>query len=159
MALPFTQLCKDSMVAGMFSALIQQLWCAAAAVGAGSNLLKQNQIFPPPPSSAEEPGKRGRGTALPCQFPQAVLACCMACSSFFACDAGMKNVIRGLILAMAATFLGCAIFVTLPDTVASSFNRTMPYWFYEKQVRMCAWPWPACCCSMHCNALVDAAYR
>lgn len=34
---------------------------AAAAIGAGSNLVKQNQIFPPPPSGSDDPEKKGRG--------------------------------------------------------------------------------------------------
>ena len=38
---------------------------------------------------------------------------------------------------MMATFLGCFLAVTLPDTVVGFFNRTMPYWFYESQVS----PW------------------
>ena len=43
---------------------LRNIRCAAAgAVGAGANLLKQNQIFPPPPSSSEDPGKKGRGQA------------------------------------------------------------------------------------------------
>lgn len=52
--------------------------------------------------------------------------------------AGIKNVLRGLVLAMMATFLGCFLSVTLPDTVIGFFNRTMPYWFYESQVSLCS---------------------
>jgi hypothetical protein len=47
---------------------------------------------------------------------------------------------RGALLATAATFLGCALFFTLPDLIASQLNRTMPYWFYESEVR--TWPVP-----------------
>jgi len=58
--------------------------------------------------------------------------------------AGIKNIMRGALLATAATFLGCALFFTLPDLIASQLNRTMPYWFYESEVRMwlcaCACP-------------------
>ena len=39
---------------------------------------------------------------------------------------------------MAATFLGCALFFTLPDMVAVQLNKTMPYWFYESEVRCSA---------------------
>ncbi|KAK9810781.1 hypothetical protein WJX73_006691 [Symbiochloris irregularis] len=81
----------------------------SAAVGAGANLFKQNQIFPPPTSGSEDPEKKGRG---------------------------IKNVLRGLVLAIMATFLGCFLTVTLPDTIVGFFNRAMPYWFYESQVQL-----------------------
>ena len=41
---------------------------------------------------------------------------------------------RGALLATAATFLGCALFFTLPDFVAAQLNKAMPYWFYESEV-------------------------
>ena len=41
---------------------------------------------------------------------------------------------RGALLATAATFLGCALFFTLPDFVAAQMNKAMPYWFYESEV-------------------------
>lgn len=52
--------------------------------------------------------------------------------------AGVKNILRGALLAVAATFLGCAVFFTLPDMVAAQLNKTMPYWFYESEVRCSA---------------------
>jgi hypothetical protein len=48
----------------------------------------------------------------------------------------LKNLLRGAALAMAATFLGCFVVYTLPDWVAAQLNRTMPYWFYEREVRL-----------------------
>ena len=47
----------------------------------------------------------------------------------------LKNLLRGAALAMAATFLGCFLVYTLPDWAAAQLNRTMPYWFYEREVR------------------------
>lgn len=41
---------------------------------------------------------------------------------------------RGALLATAATFLGCALFFTLPDFMAAQMNKAMPYWFYESEV-------------------------
>jgi hypothetical protein len=48
--------------------------------------------------------------------------------------------LRGALLAIAATFLGCFLFYTLPDLVAAQFNRQMPYWFYESEVSACPVP-------------------
>lgn len=58
--------------------------------------------------------------------------------------AGVKNILRGALLAVAATFLGCALFFTLPDIVAAQLNKTMPYWFYESEVRCSAVTGLAC---------------
>ena len=58
--------------------------------------------------------------------------------------AGVKNILRGALLAVAATFLGCALFFTLPDMAAAQLNKTMPYWFYESEVRCSALSGLAC---------------
>ena len=49
--------------------------------------------------------------------------------------AGLKNILRGALLAVAATFLGCFLIYTLPDWVSAQINKQMPYWFYEREVR------------------------
>ena len=48
---------------------------------------------------------------------------------------GIKNILRGLVLALFATFIGCAVFYTVPDFLASQLNKSLPYWFYESEVR------------------------
>ena len=48
--------------------------------------------------------------------------------------AGLKNILRGCLLAFLATFAGCFLFFTLPDLVASKINRQLPYWFYANEV-------------------------
>ena len=48
---------------------------------------------------------------------------------------GLKNILRGALLAVAATFLGCFLIYTLPDWVSAQINKQMPYWFYEREVR------------------------
>ena len=35
---------------------------------------------------------------------------------------------------MLATFLGCFVLFTFPDWVAAQLNRSLPYWFYEREV-------------------------
>lgn len=40
---------------------------------------------------------------------------------------------RGLLLAVVATFGGCALFYSLPDALASAVGRSLPYWFYESE--------------------------
>ena len=61
-----------------------------------------------------------------------------ACLELLSADAhglaGIKNIMRGALLATAATFIGCALFFTLPDFVAAQLNKAMPYWFYESEV-------------------------
>lgn len=42
--------------------------------------------------------------------------------------------LRGAMLAVAATFLGCFLFFTLPDWTAAQINKQLPYWFYEREV-------------------------
>ena len=58
----------------------------------------------------------------------------------------LKNLLRGAALAMLATFLGCFVLFTFPDWVAAQLNRSLPYWFYEREVscRIC-WNYPASC--------------
>ena len=46
----------------------------------------------------------------------------------------LKNLLRGAALAMLATFLGCFVLFTFPDWVAAQLNRSLPYWFYEREV-------------------------
>ncbi len=55
------------------------------------------------------------------------------CSSN-AMRAGLKNILRGCLLAFLATFAGCFLFFTLPDLVASQLNKQLPYWFYANEV-------------------------
>lgn len=50
-------------------------------------------------------------------------------------SAVMKNVLRGALLAFMATFLGVFLFFTLPDWVAATAGRALPFWFYESEVR------------------------
>ena len=47
----------------------------------------------------------------------------------------MKNLLRGALLAFMATFLGVFVFFTLPDWLASTTGRVLPFWFYESEVR------------------------
>ena len=54
--------------------------------------------------------------------------------------AGTSNLIRGICLALGATFLGCALTFTIPDAIANALNVAMPVWFYESEVSlMPAW--------------------
>lgn len=48
--------------------------------------------------------------------------------------AGLRNILRGCLLAFLATFAGCFLFFTLPDLVASKINKQLPYWFYANEV-------------------------
>ncbi len=48
--------------------------------------------------------------------------------------AGIKNLLRGALLAVAATFLGCFLIFTLPDWTAAQLNKQLPYFFYENEV-------------------------
>ena len=61
--------------------------------------------------------------------------------------AGMKNILRAGLLALLATFLGCAVLYTIPDTFVTLLNRHMPYWFYDSQVIQC--PCALCLLRMH----------
>ncbi|KAK9916355.1 hypothetical protein WJX75_001678 [Coccomyxa subellipsoidea] len=81
---------------------------ACAVIGAGANIYKLQQIFPPGPS-----GSRSQNSAL-------------------------KNLLRGAALATLATFLGCFLIYTVPDFLAAQLNRQMPYWFYESEQALLA---------------------
>ena len=48
--------------------------------------------------------------------------------------AGLRNILRGCLLAFLATFAGCFLFFTLPDLIASKINKQLPYWFYANEV-------------------------
>lgn len=54
--------------------------------------------------------------------------------------AGLKNILRGCLLAFLATFAGCFLFFTLPDLVASKIGKQLPYWFYANEVRIFVLP-------------------
>lgn len=77
---------------------------ASAVVGAIANILKLNKIFPPSNSEDASPQARSRGA---------------------------KNMGRGLLLAVMATFAGCFLIFTLPDLVSSLVRVTLPPAFYE----------------------------
>ena len=49
---------------------------------------------------------------------------------------GAKNVGRGLLLAVGATFGGCALLYSFPDALATAVGRSLPYWFYESEKLM-----------------------
>ena len=69
---------------------------------------------------------------LCCVFPQCLPD--MGCVGLFLRIAVLKNLLRGAALAMLATFLGCFVVFTFPDWVAAQLNRSLPYWFYEREV-------------------------
>ena len=66
---------------------------SSAVVGTIANVLKLNKIFPPASSEDASPAARSRGA---------------------------KNLGRGLLLAVMATFVGCFLVFTLPDALASA---------------------------------------
>lgn len=76
----------------------------ACVFGAFTNIVKLNQIEPPPSPSSEERNSNA-----------------------------MKHIVRGFILAFIATCIGCWLFYSLPDLIVSLFNSFMPVWFYEYQ--------------------------
>lgn len=82
----------------------QQPVIASSMIASIANIYKQNMIYPPPagPGASEDEKKQG-----------------------------FRNILRGTILAFMATFLGCFVAYTLPDMVAATVNRVLPYWFYE----------------------------
>ena len=51
---------------------------------------------------------------------------------------GLKNILRGIGLAVFATFAGCALSYTVPDAIAAQLGKTLPYWFYESEVLLSA---------------------
>lgn len=80
-----------------------------ALAGAIGNVVKLNALFPPGSAEAGEELSSAQKVR------------------------GAKNVGRGLLLAVVATFAGCALFYSFPDAVASALGRSMPYWFYESE--------------------------
>ncbi|KAK9845608.1 hypothetical protein WJX84_010975 [Apatococcus fuscideae] len=78
----------------------------ASVIGCIANLYKLNQIFP-------SGGKYGATDREKKQ--------------------GTSNLIRGICLALGATFLGCALTFTIPDAIANALNVAMPIWFYESE--------------------------
>ena len=104
-------------------------------MGAVFNSYKLNQIFPTSTSASEEEKKKGGGASL--LFSKR----CSGSSSYLALSfgshssaAGLKNIVRGCLLAVMATFAGCFLLYTLPDAVASQLGKQLPYMFYERQV-------------------------
>lgn len=89
----------------------QQPVIAASMIGAIANIYKQNMIFPPPsgPGGSEDEKKQG-----------------------------FRNILRGVMLAFMATFVGCFVAYTLPDMVAATAQRVLPYWFYEYETLILA---------------------
>jgi hypothetical protein len=83
---------------------------SAALAGAIGNIVKLNAIFPP-----GTPGEPGEELSAAQKLRSA------------------KNVGRGLLLAVVATFAGCALLYSFPDALASALGRSMPYWFYESE--------------------------
>lgn len=67
---------------------------------------------------------------------QTAVPACVICGTFScsAMTAGLRNILRGCLLAFLATFAGCFLFFTLPDLVASKINKQLPYWFYANEV-------------------------
>jgi DNA polymerase delta subunit 1 len=95
----------------------------SAIAGAAANVVKQNRVNPVPPAAEGE--KRGGG----------------------------GNILRGAFLAVLATFAGCMLFYTLPDALAATYNRVLPFWFYESQSTLLAVG------SCLCNWLFSAFFR
>lgn len=104
-------------------------------MGAIANIYKQNMIFPPPsgPGGSEDEKKQGWKKRM------------VNVATINDCAPGFKNIVRGIGLAVLATFAGCFVVYTLPDIVSQAANRVMPYWFYEYEVRGLL-ALTACCC-------------
>lgn len=45
-----------------------------------------------------------------------------------------RNVVRTFGMGLFSMFSGIFLFYTAPDLIATTLNKTMPYWFYESQV-------------------------
>jgi hypothetical protein len=84
---------------------------AAAVVGTIANILKLNTIFPPASSPEASPEAKAQGA---------------------------KNIGRAMILSVIATFVGCALLFSVPDSVASLFGRSLPVVFYEGEKALLA---------------------
>lgn len=80
---------------------------ASSLMGAVFNSYKLNQIFPTSSSASEEEKKKG-----------------------------LKNIVRGCLLAVMATFAGCFLLYTFPDAIASQLGKQLPYMFYERQTML-----------------------
>eukprot|EP00891_Asterochloris_glomerata_P002534 jgi/Astpho2/2534/Aster-04248 len=80
---------------------------ASSLMGAVFNSYKLNQIFPTSSSASEEEKKKG-----------------------------LKNIVRGCLLAVMATFAGCFLLYTFPDAIASQLGKQLPYMFYERQLAL-----------------------
>lgn len=126
---------------------------ACAVIGAGANIYKLQQIFPPGPSGSSSENSGGYMSASPCAVQYCFagsLLHCKAPPAFLLLPevcwlkpvwvtnlldgAALKNLLRGAALATLATFLGCFLIFTVPDFLAAQLNRQMPYWFYESEV-------------------------
>ena len=84
---------------------------AAAVVGTIANILKLNKIFPPASSPEASPEAKSQGA---------------------------KNIGRAMILSVIATFVGCALLFSVPDSVASLFGKSLPVVFYEAEKALLA---------------------
>ena len=106
-------------------------------MGAVFNSYKLNQIFPTSSSASEEDKKKGaclsavleRGFSSSSCLDNVLWLTQLCCSA-----AGLKNIVRGCLLAVMATFAGCFLLYTFPDAVASQLGKQLPYMFYERQV-------------------------
>lgn len=53
--------------------------------------------------------------------------------------AAFKNLWRGALLTVMATFLGPFLFFTVPDFLVNTLtHRPMPLWFYQSEVITCS---------------------
>ncbi|KAL0018780.1 hypothetical protein WJX77_009784 [Trebouxia sp. C0004] len=99
---------------------------ASAVVGGVGNVWKLNQVFPTSTSSTASEDEKKKG---------------------------LKNILRGCLLAFLATFAGCFLFFTLPDLIASQLNKQLPYWFYANEKVL------LCVGTTLCNFLMTAFFR
>ncbi|DBA99510.1 hypothetical protein WJX82_000233 [Trebouxia sp. C0006] len=99
---------------------------ASAVVGGVGNVWKLNQVFPTSTSSTASEDEKKKG---------------------------LKNILRGCLLAFLATFAGCFLFFTLPDLIASKLNKQLPYWFYANEKVL------LCVGTTLCNFLMTAFFR
>ena len=84
---------------------------AAAVVGTVANIIKLNQIFPPASGPDASPELKAQGA---------------------------KNIGRAMVLSVIATFVGCAVLFSIPDSVASLFGKSLPVVFYEAEKALLA---------------------
>ena len=84
---------------------------AAAVVGTIANILKLNAIFPPASSPDASPEAKSQGA---------------------------KNIGRAMVLSVIATFVGCALLFSVPDSLVSLFGRSLPVGFYEAEKALLA---------------------